>query len=150
MVVRQICTQVTIVCDGMVRIPSCEQCSVVTEEEKRASGRIMVCTSVRAKAETVLYPCLCRCDESVSALSFNFQAMAASRTVDAVVLRLTGYASFPHELSILYGSQSQGKFINAVEVKLGLHGKKRCSTAAASILFTIGGRKQSMFYSYLV
>jgi hypothetical protein len=40
-VVRQICTQVTIVCDGMVRIPSCEQCSVVAEEEKRASGRIM-------------------------------------------------------------------------------------------------------------
>jgi hypothetical protein len=77
--------------------------------------------------------------------------MAGSRQFsEEVVLRLTGYASFPHEFPIRDGSQSQGKFINAVEVELGLHREKRCSTAAASILLTIGGRKQSMFYSYLV
>jgi hypothetical protein len=87
----------------------------------------------------------------VSALELQLSSYGCITTIsEEVVLRLTGYASFPHELSILYGSQSQGKFINAVEVKLGLHGKKRCSTAAASILFTIGGRKQSMFYSSLV
>jgi hypothetical protein len=54
-VVRQICTQVTIVCDGMVRIPSCEQCSVVTEEEKRASGRIMYLPYARRRR-----PCCAR------------------------------------------------------------------------------------------
>jgi hypothetical protein len=80
----------------------------------------------------VLYPCPGRCDKSVSALELQLSSygMEASRTIDEVVLRLTWYASFPHTVSILGGSQSQGKFINAVEVKLGLHGKKRCSGAA--------------------
>ena len=94
--------------------------------------------SVRAKAETVLYPCPCRCDMGPWVRSsLKLSAWHHGQFSEEVVLRLTGYASFPHELSILYSSQSQGKFINAVEVELGLHGKKRCSTQLSSVLNTM-------------